>query len=225
MVSEFYTYIYYRADGITPFYVGKGTYKRAYAFTAHNPWVKNIYNKESIKVDLIKCVNETQAFELEKHWIAVFKSDGYILCNQTDGGDQPPSNSGKKHSKETKQKMSKASLGKLKSEETKQKMRKSKSEEHRKKLSKAHTGKKLTETHIKHIVKSNTGKKRSENAKLNMSKAQKGRPKSEEHKKKISETNKGKDNHQLGRHHSEKTREKMKLAWINRKNKLEKLND
>tara|TARA_Y100000817_G_C16837518_1_gene536421 strand:- start:534 stop:1400 length:867 start_codon:yes stop_codon:yes gene_type:complete len=97
---------------------------------------------------------------------------------------------GKKHSKESKEKMSKSQKGKKASSATKAK------------LSKMRRGRKLSKTHIENIRKGNIGKKRSaktkekirlvrlgrkatKETKLKMSKMKKGVPKSEKHKDKL----------------------------------------
>lgn len=97
---------------------------------------------------------------------------------------------GRKHTSETKEKMSKAHKGKKLSEETKEKMSKAKSgennpmfgkrhsEDARKKMSKAHSGKnhyfygkKLSEEHRKKLSEAHKDKKLSEEHKKNLSKA------------------------------------------------------
>jgi len=208
MASEFYCYIYYRADA--PFYVGKGSKKRAQDFKHHNKWVKSIFNKdgkENIKIELIECKDEQEAFELEKRWIAVFRSDGYVLCNFTDGGEgtfgriisknerkiiskRMKNNKiwlGKTHSKETKQKMSIAAIGKIYSEETKQKIgRASKGRKHTEEAKKEMSLQRSGENHPLY------GKHHSEKSKIKMSKSAIGRSMSEDTKNKLSKINKGK---------------------------------
>ena len=76
-------------------------------------------------------------------------------------GDKSPM-FGKKHTEETKRKMSEALLGKPLSEETK------------KKLSEAHNGKKLSEETKKKIGEANIGKTLSEETKQKISEAQLG---------------------------------------------------
>jgi len=164
--TRFYCYIYYRKDGTTPFYVGKGSRKRALDFSAHrNSWAKSIIKKDGrdcVRIELIPCEEEHEAFKLETHWIHTFRSDGYTLCNFTDGGEGP---SGYKLSEETKQRMrdkiislearqnmSKFQKGKIKSEEHKRKISLSEKgkivlAETRQKISTANTGKKCTEEH------------------------------------------------------------------------------
>jgi hypothetical protein len=89
----FYCYIHKRKDG-SPFYVGKGSYSRATSLAASsrakNFWHRNIVKKEgkeNIIIELISCKTEKEALLLEKQWIAIFRSDGYTLCNFTDGGE------------------------------------------------------------------------------------------------------------------------------------------
>lgn len=92
---------------------------------------------------------------------------------------------GKKHSKETRIKMSIARKKRIISKET------------CKKISNSHKGKIFSDEHKKNISKSLLGHKRTKGykhslkSKLNMSKAQKGKIISEEQKKKISDTLKG----------------------------------
>ena len=65
------------------------------------------------------------------------------------------------------------------------------SEETRKKMSESRKGKPKTEEWKKKIGESNKGKKMSEEARIKVSEARKGKHLSEEHKKKLSEVNKG----------------------------------
>ena len=91
MTTRYFVYIHQRPDG-TPFYVGKGTRVRAYAFTAprRNPHYKNIiakYGRDNIKVELIECVSEADAFAKEIETIAAFRNQGVALVNMTEGGE------------------------------------------------------------------------------------------------------------------------------------------
>ena len=88
-MQQFYVYIHKKPDG-TPFYVGKGVGNRAYAFAKRNQWHKNIvakYGKDNIIIEIINCVSESQAFDLEKIYIKQLKNDGVMLVNLTDGGE------------------------------------------------------------------------------------------------------------------------------------------
>jgi len=91
---------------------------------------------------------------------------------------------GKKHSKESRRRMSESHKGKRHSEETK------------KKISKNHVGMK--------------GKEHSEEAKEKMSRSHEGKILSEEHKKNISESCRGTNHPMYGKKHSERT--KLKIA-------------
>lgn len=88
-MNQFYVYLHKKPDG-TPFYVGKGTGNRAYAFARRSAWHKNIvakYGRQNIIIEIINCINESQAFDLEKIYIKQLKNDGVMLVNLTDGGE------------------------------------------------------------------------------------------------------------------------------------------
>src|SRR6266404_5237269 len=95
-----------------PFYVGKGNYGRAYEFmSGRNRHHKNIvakYGKENIGVFVFPCDSEEQAFSDEKQQIAQLRRDGYVLANQTDGGE---GKSGCIASKEAREKISASLIG------------------------------------------------------------------------------------------------------------------
>lgn len=112
---DYYVYIHYRADGITPFYVGKGKGNRAYSFGKkdrskywHKVRDKEYTSGESpITVKLISGISDEQAKVFEKFWIGVFgrkteKTEG-LLVNLTDGGG---GTSGWKMSPESRKKIS-----------------------------------------------------------------------------------------------------------------------
>lgn len=90
MHKQFYVYIHKKPDG-TPFYVGKsGTNRHKHVWRKHNKWHTRIvekYGAENIIVEVIGCVNESQAFDLEKIYIKQFRQYGYRLVNVTDGGE------------------------------------------------------------------------------------------------------------------------------------------
>lgn len=88
-MKQFYVYIHKKPDG-TPFYVGKGTGNRAHQFSKRTQWHKNIvkkYGKSNIVVQITYCMNEAQAFELEKIYIKQLKAAGDNLVNLTNGGE------------------------------------------------------------------------------------------------------------------------------------------
>ena len=168
---EFYVYLHVRLDNMTPFYVGKGHGNRAYNLsrgkgTHHD----NICKACGCKVVIIKDnLTENQAFKLENKMIEYYvhtlsygiNIEGYddydhelpYLTNFTWGGEGV---SGRKHSEEEKQKMSKAKKGKKNSKE------------HNKNISKAKKGKKNSKEHNKNISKSLKGIQFSEEHKQNI---------------------------------------------------------
>lgn len=103
---------------------------------------------------------------------------------------------GRKHSEETKRKISESHKGKTLSEEHRKKIsesnkRKIRSEEFRRKISEVGKGKKLSEEHKRKIGERNKGKIVSEETRRKMSEAWKGRIVSEETRQKLSEAGKG----------------------------------
>jgi hypothetical protein len=97
-------------------------------------------------------------------------------------------NAGRKHSEESRKKMSASHTGKMMSEESIKKMSEAKagrklSEEHKKKLAAAQTGKR----HSEETRKKMSGRKLSEETRKKMSEAKAGRKLSEEHKKKLAD--------------------------------------
>jgi len=154
MHKQFYVYIHKKPDG-TPFYVGKGTGNRAYQFSKRTQWHKNIvakYGKNNIIVDIVNCLNESQAFDLEKIYIKQFKHDGVCLVNLTNGGE---GHSGFKQTQQTKDKRA-AKLKKFYSTEE---------------------GHQVNERLNTHRI----GRKNTEQTRLKMSNAAKGKSKSKEH--------------------------------------------
>ena len=90
-MKQFCVYIHKKPNG-EPFYIGKGLVSRAYDFapSRRTLWHKNIvskYGRENIIVDVIPCMYEKEAFELEKVHIQLARDNGYKLVNLTDGGE------------------------------------------------------------------------------------------------------------------------------------------
>ncbi|MDC0637814.1 NUMOD3 domain-containing DNA-binding protein [Nitrosopumilus sp.] len=146
-----------------------------------------------------------------------------------------PWNKGRKHSNETKKKISQANKGKKRSEEVKKQMsisRKNPSKETRTKISQAGKGRKFSEEHKKKISQANKGKKRSEEVKKQMSITHKnpsketrekirnanlGKNLSKETKKKISLANRGELNSFYGKKHSKETKEYLRSKQLGKK--------
>jgi NUMOD3 motif len=122
---QFYTYLWLREDG-TPYYVGKGSGKRAWdSQMRHRP----PRNKAMI---IVQCwPDEDTAFAYERYQIDFWgrKDLGTgVLINHTDGGENPPVTfskpwlKGRSPSLETRAKLSAALLGIKRSKETRAKL-------------------------------------------------------------------------------------------------------
>ena len=109
-MRQFYTYCYLDSNNL-PYYIGKGTGRRAY----HVHDNVSIPPKDRILI-LKNNLTEEEAFNHEMYMIFLFgkKSEGGILENINDGGkyNTPPSWIGKKHTEESKKKISKSVSGK-----------------------------------------------------------------------------------------------------------------
>jgi hypothetical protein len=159
----FYTYAYLREDG-TPYYIGKGKGRRAFRKERliSTPPIERI-------LFLKKNLTETDAFKHEIYMIAVFgrKDLGTgILRNMTDGGEGMSghipsaetivklriSHQGKKHTQETRDKMSQVRRGKPQPDK-----RKPRTANVKQKISQTMTGRKLSVSHCQKISEANKG--------------------------------------------------------------------
>lgn len=109
----FYVYTHSRPDG-TPFYVGKGSGRRAHRLVGatRSVWHQRVvskYGEGNIIIQKFLCQTEAEAFSLEVAKIAEFRALGYELCNFTDGGE---GTAGLVVSQETRAKMSASHKGK-----------------------------------------------------------------------------------------------------------------
>ena len=177
----FYVYMWLRNDG-TPYYVGKGTGKRAYI----KHWVGNAPPINRMVFYIAK--DEAEAFETEAFliWYYGRKDLGTgILRNLTDGGEGASGHKvsararevmriakrgnkiwqGKKHTSEARAKIVAANLS-----------RPPVSLETRHKISKAGRGRALSEEHKAKLSILNLGKKLSEETRDKMRRAMKGKP-------------------------------------------------
>lgn len=169
-MSDFYVYLHCLPDG-TPFYVGKGTKKRAYKMSNRTDWHKRIVTKYGVKVILFPMSSEQEAFSNEIIWIAALRSAEFKLCNITDGGEGA---SGNKKTAEVAEKTAKAHRGMKRSEETKRRISEAKRGVSRPPVTEA-TRAKLSEAAKKQ--KRKTGYKFSEEGRRNCSLAQLGNKK------------------------------------------------
>ena len=216
MSKQFYVYIHKKPDG-TPFYVGKGHGKRAYNFYCRSEWHKNIvakYGRSNIIIEIINCLNESQAFDLEKIYIKQFKHNGVCLVNMSSGGE---GDAGRIITQEHRKKLSDAKKGKPLSEAHKNALRgKIMSEAQKAQISQRHKGTKASEETKQKLSNARTGKKLSEECKRKISEKHSGKTLSDKHKKKLSESHRGKKA-------SEETKAKMKASHalrLQNKNKV-----
>ncbi len=134
---RFYVYTHEYASGPKagrPFYVGKGSGRRAWSVSTRSRFWKAVSSKYGHTVRIIDDgISETQAFELEKFLIETIGQD--CLCNHTGGGEGSANPSvelreklrashlGKRHSAESKLKLSLVGKGRKLSPEHKEALR------------------------------------------------------------------------------------------------------
>ena len=84
----FYTYAHYTPEGLL-FYIGKGQKRRAYSFYKRNRDWKNIvskYGQPTVKI-ISEWITEQEALHHEIALIKQYRTQGFKLCNLTDGGE------------------------------------------------------------------------------------------------------------------------------------------
>lgn len=130
---EYYVYVHRKSDTGDIFYVGKGKGRRAYAKDSRNVWWKRTVNRHGVRVEIILSgLSEECAFSLEAAYINRLRAMGVNLVNVTDGGRGTPGARprpetraklrkcqsgenngfyGKRHTEETKLRMSRMRLG------------------------------------------------------------------------------------------------------------------
>lgn len=230
-MAEFYAYIYYRKDGVTPFYVGKGKGHRYLQFSAHNKWCQRIIHKEgrdNIKVEVIPCQTEKEAFDWECLLITQLRMF-FVLCNFTEGGEGC---AGRKLSKETRSKIAESHKGIIPSEQTKSRISITLkgiplSKERKEKMAISRIGRYCsaqTREKLSHSLRGNKntlGHLKSEEHRKNLSIALKGNrnastsiehPRSEEHCQRLSESLKKYNASTSPRIRSEETRNKISAS-------------
>jgi len=183
----YYVYSYLRED-YSPYYIGKGSGKRAY-----NKGPKEVKPpRDKSRVRILKAdLTEDEAFLLEKLYILMFgriDSGTGILRNRSDGGDGA---SGAIRSDETREKLRQANLGKQRPQWVYDKIAasntgKKASEETKAKMSAVRRGRTCTEEHKRKVSEAKKGFKHTEEARQKMSAARKGKKLSSEHVEKIS---------------------------------------
>lgn len=106
------------------FYVGYGSFKRAYSKHGRNIHWNNIVSKYGYEIEILMTnLCKEDAKELEEFLIKLYGRNDLktgILCNKTKGGDG--GNGIIQHSEETKKKISESNKGKKHSNETKLKL-------------------------------------------------------------------------------------------------------
>ena len=125
---NFYIYQHRKADTNEIFYVGKGKGRRFNQLFGRNQYWHRVVNKHGFVSEIIKNnLDEELAFIAEMECIDIYKKRGFSLVNATNGGE---GSSGYKHTNEHKNKLkgnsfgknSMSFLGKKHTEETKTKM-------------------------------------------------------------------------------------------------------
>jgi hypothetical protein len=88
MGNNYYVYIHIRLDNRKPFYIGRGKGLRKDKTDNRNKYWHNVVNKAGgfIPVILESSLTHEQANKVEIKWIKVYKENGFILTNLTNGG-------------------------------------------------------------------------------------------------------------------------------------------
>ncbi len=106
-MKKYYVYSYLREDLASPYYIGKGSDRRAYTSQSKDRRVP----RDKSRIFIVKDnLSEDDAHELERLLILMWgrKIDGGVLQNLSEGGTTPPNPTGRKASAETRRRMSEA---------------------------------------------------------------------------------------------------------------------
>lgn len=251
MTNKFYVYEHWRPDKDVCFYVGKGGRKRAYFIhrkeSVHHQRVVHKLARLGLCVEVrLVCgtLDEKEAFALEIERIAFWRAAGVNLVNKTNGGEGASGNvpsaqmrekiskfwkgrpnlklRGRKHSIETRQKISSSNKGRKVSEETRIKISVAQKGKPRPEL----IGRKLSPEGMERLrnrvfteklALASTGKVQSEETKKKMSLAKVGFRHSDATKEKIGASNRGRQSTLKGTRLSLEQRQKLVDAWVIRK--------
>ena len=86
--GRYYVYVHCREDDGGPFYVGKGSGRRAWVPQGRSAWWNRIVAKHGLVVKIHRHFqDESEAFASEIETIAILRDLGYQLCNLTIGGE------------------------------------------------------------------------------------------------------------------------------------------
>jgi hypothetical protein len=180
----FYVYQHRRLDTNAVFYVGKGKGYRATnkgGRTKH--WLRIVEKHGYIAEKVVVDVDEELSFLVEIELIDKYKRLGYKLVNLSEGGT---GSSGYKFTKEQVAKCRNAQIGKKHSDETRKKMSDAKLGKKPNNAGKVYSVKQpFTDEHRQKLSEAHTGKKMSAESSLKKSLATKGKPKSEETRAKM----------------------------------------
>ena len=222
MSSEAFLYLWYDAPN-KKYYLGKHKGSPDDSYT-HSSTVWEDFTKSTIPdgvrrrilaygtdEEMTKLEYDLLLNRKQKCWDRYYNvSAGWPLLFDNSGTNNPFY--GRKHSEETRKKLSEAVKG-----TNNPNYGKKFSEEHRKNLSEAQTGRKHSEETRKKLSEAAKGRKHSEETKKKISKARKGKKLSEETRKRMSEATKGKNNPMYGRKLSEEAKKKIAKASSVRK--------
>lgn len=208
-INDSFVYVLINTHNNKKYYGITNNIKKRWNYHIHKSNCVNIfraiekYGKENFKMIIMYRGCRDRCLQLEKYFISRYDTcnTGY---NIHIGGDESPMYN-KKHTDETKAKISKSKKGQKLSDETKEKLstiRKGRkmSEETKKKISESKKGKKQTPEHIKKL-----------------SLIRKGRKLSDITKKKMSESRTGPKNSFYGKKHSQETKNKISKSLRSKK--------
>ena len=191
---SFYTYVHIRQDTDKVFYVGKGAGNRAYSCKDRNKHWRHVDAKCGRRVEIAGLwKTETEALDHEKFLISCFRDLGHPLVNYTDGGEGI---SGYRHTDDAKRRIAEANIG------IKRPYRPQSPEQVEKRASK------------------HRGIPRPDSVKAAVSAARKGQPNGRLGTRHSPETIAKIRANSVGWKHTPEQIEKMKQAWVRRKEKL-----